>query len=118
MQLSCADTLLGFVPVPPCAAEPMGQDQTEHGAGCGSISNSVLKIGNSLVIFTSGKADKEIWCSICKCRKCPHHLLHSCISASLTLFRTDRAGYGFPFPNSECDGLGRVVKATDQNVIY
>lgn len=41
MQLSCADTLLGFVPVPPCAAEPVGQDQTECGAGCGSISNSI-----------------------------------------------------------------------------
>lgn len=91
---------------------------SECGAGCGSIGNSILKIGNSLVIFVNGKADKEFWWSICKCRKCPHHLPHRCISASLTLFRTDGAGYGFPFPNSECDGLGRVVEARDQNVIY
>lgn len=41
------------------------------------------------MIFVNGKADKEFWWSICKCRKCPHHLPHRCISASLTLLRTD-----------------------------
>lgn len=86
--------LLGFVPAPPCAAEPVGQGQTERGAGWGSIHNSVLKTGTSLVIFISGEADKEFWWSICKHRKCPHHLPCSCISASLTLSRTEGAGYG------------------------
>lgn len=91
----------GFVPVPPCAAGPEGQDQC--GAACGSIGHSVLKIGNSLVIFITGKAGKEFWW-------CPHHLPHR-----PTL---SKAGYGFSSPNSECDGLGRVVKSIDQNVIY
>lgn len=47
--------LLLFLPV----LQSPGQGQAERGAGSGSISNSILKIGNSRAIFISGKADKE-----------------------------------------------------------
>ena len=89
-----------------------------HG-GCRSGSGSVLKREIQLVIFISGKADgllaERALCERSKCLPC---LPRSSVDASLTLVGTDRAAYGFPFPNSVHDGLGRVVKAMDQNVIY
>lgn len=56
--------------------------------------------------------------ALCERSKHLHYLPRRRIYASPALFRTDRTGYGFPFPNSVHDGLGRVVKAIDQNVIY
>lgn len=94
MQLPWA--LLGSVPAPPCAAEPLGRTRQSVGlAG----EHSQFRVGNWKL--TGDFYHKEFCWSICKHRECPHHLPHSCIPASLTLSR-----FGFPVLNSQCDGLG------------